>query len=81
MRYKKSGVITYSSMFNIGGLFEVITEDDSVFISDLDVYLEKKNKWKDLGQAFEDRDLIPDNLNVYFFEPENEEERKRGYRL
>jgi len=81
MRYKKTGRITFSSKFNVGGLFEVITEDDSAFIKDLDVYLESKKEWKDLGQAFKDKDLIPDNLNVYFFEPINKKEREQGYRL
>jgi len=81
MRYKKTGRITFCSKFNVGGLFEVITEDDSAFIKDLDVYLTKKQEWKDLGQAFKNKDLIPDNLNVWFYEPENEVERKQRYRL
>ena len=57
---------------------------DLFFIEDLDVFIEKNINffaWKDMGQAFRDHDLITDNLNKYFFEPENKEDRKRGFTL
>jgi len=50
-----------------------------MYIKDLDVWLEQKQEWKDMKQAFRDHDLITDNYNKYFFEPRNEEERKRGF--
>lgn len=84
-------VIMYFDDFeNLGGA-------DSVFISDLEVFISKNSQfllnrgtipeWKSVGhwismsEAFENYDLITDNYNIEFFEPENDEERKRGYRL
>ncbi len=77
--------------------FENLGGADSVFISDLEVFISKNlqfllNKgiipeWKSVGywvsmsEAFKNNDLITDNYNTKFFEPENDEERKRGYRL
>lgn len=54
---------------------------DLFYIKDLDVWIEGLGKWKDMRLAFRDKDLIIDNHNTVFFEPENEDERKRGYRL
>lgn len=56
---------------------------DLFFISDLDVFIEADIRigWKDMGQAFRDKDLITDNFNTYFFEPKNEEDRERGFTL
>jgi hypothetical protein len=81
-----------SGKFNVCALSEVICywEDgsaDSLFIKDLDVFIEARTYtgnhigWKDMRQAFEDKDIIIDNFNTYFFEPENEEDRKRGFTL
>jgi hypothetical protein len=81
VRYKKSGYITYSGSFNLNALNEVLTGDDSPFVSQLDVWLDKKQEWKDMGKAFTDHDLITDNWNTCFFEPENEEDKKLGYKL
>jgi len=60
---------------------EVLTGDDSVFMRDLDVYLENTNPpgWKDLSQAFRDRDVIANNNNTTFRESLTEDERNRGY--
>ncbi len=33
-----------------------------------------------MNEAFENHDLITDNYNTEFFEPKNDEEKKRGYR-
>lgn len=52
---------------------------DSAFIRDLDVLL--PGGWKDLRQAFADRDLITDNYNTCFFPPPSDEDRVRGYTL
>ena len=55
--------------------------DDSAFFHDLDVFLESKKDWKDFRQALADHDLITDNHNTMFFEPNNENEKMRGFRL
>lgn len=84
VRHKKSGAIGSSGMFNTHGIGEIVVyfKDDctSDFISDYDVQLED-GSWKDLGEAFEDHDVIIDNYNTRFFYPENEEDMKRGYTL
>lgn len=77
VRYKKSGSEAESSRFNVNALNEVLTGDDSPFIRELDVWID--GAWKDMRQAFEDRDIIPDNYNTWFAEPKNKEDRKRGY--
>lgn len=81
LRYKSTGKETYGHKFNMHALSEVLTGDDSVFIRNLDVLLKSTGEWKDLHQAFTDHDVITDNLNSVFFEPTNEEDRKRGYKL
>ena len=77
LRYKKTLTEMNGSRFNVHALAEVLTEDDSVFISDLDVFVGER--WKDMRQAFKDRDIVPDNTNTYFGEPRDEEAHKRGY--
>lgn len=81
LRYKKTGTETFSSRFNTYGLGEILTGDDSCIIAEMDVFLEATKEWKDMAQAFQDHDLINDNYNIYFFEPKNEEDRKRGFTL
>ncbi len=70
---------------------------DSVYISDLEVFITKNmqfllNKgvlpewesvghWISMSDAFDKKLLITDNYNIEFFEPNNNEEKKRGYRL
>jgi len=84
-----------SSRFNMCGLGEVIcfwTDNggeggsDSMYIKELDVFIEAEDAesgqsigWKDMRQVFKDRDIITDNYNSYFFEPDNVEDRARGY--
>lgn len=87
----KPEVVFYAGMFNIHGIGEVIGYgetfgSDLFYTADLDVLLgeEKESwhlRWKDMRQAFKDHDLITDNYNTRFFEPVNEEDRKRGYTL
>ena len=81
VRYKKTGSEAYSRNFNVSAIGEVLTGDDSPFISELDVYLEALGQWKDMRQSFRDKDLIIDNYNTWFFEPTSEEDRERGYTL
>jgi hypothetical protein len=79
VRYKSTKAEAWSDSFNTLALSEILTGDDSCFFKDMDVFV--KGEWKDLCQAFKDKDIIPDNYNCYFGEPRNEEERKRGYFL
>jgi hypothetical protein len=85
VRLKKNPAVTgSSSTFNTHGLGEMIVgftegDMDSQMISDYEVFLEKKQEWKDMSQAFADKDLIPDNYNCIFAEPADEESRERGW--
>lgn len=77
VRYKLTGTEAEASHFNVHALAEVLTGDDSAYISDLDVFV--NGTWKDMRQAFADRDIIHDNYNTFFSVPRNDEERERGY--
>lgn len=77
VRYKNTRTEADASHFNVHALAEVLTGDDSAFISDLDVWV--NGEWKDMREAFKDRDIIPDNYNTFFGVPRNEEDRQRGY--
>jgi len=79
LRYKSTGTECSGYRFNMLALAEVDVGDDSASISDLDVFV--NGAWKDMRQAFVDRDIITDNHNSRFGEPKNEEDRKRGYFL
>jgi hypothetical protein len=85
VRNKEHTWTGFSSNFNTHGLGEVIVGFDgdggmdSMYISDLEVYLDSKNTWKDMKQAFKDDDLIIDNYNTCFREPHNQAEIDRGY--
>lgn len=73
-----------TSRFNTHALGEVLMgfddgDLDSMFVSDVEVYVEALKEWKPLSLAFKDHDVITDNYNTCFFEPDNEEDRKRGY--
>jgi hypothetical protein len=81
VRYKKDGVIGFSSVFNICSTCEVLVDGDwggdSAFISDLDVEID--GGWVDMHKAFTDRLIVPDNYNEHFFKPVDEVCRQRGY--
>lgn len=84
--FKNSNVKGSSIKFNTLSLNEVIVnfddgDHDSVSISDLDVYIKRESKWIPLSDAFEQKLVITDNHNTRFFEPKDEEERIRGYRI
>lgn len=91
VRDKKTGILGFSSRFNVHSINEIAVgyddEDgntrgmDSDYIHNYDVYLESKGAWKDLAQAFRDHDVITDNYNTKFFEPTTEEDRVKGYKL
>lgn len=81
IRYQETGEIGAASQFNIHAISEVLTGDDSAYIYELDVWIEALQAWKPLADAFRDRDVIVDNYNTYFFEPQTDEDRERGYTL
>jgi hypothetical protein len=74
--------IGHSGDFNTHSLSEILVywddDIDSDYMSKYDVLLSDGN-WKDLKQAFKDKDVITDNHNTCFAEPKTEEERERGY--
>lgn len=77
IRYKKTSQEGFAQGFNTSSLDEVVTGDDSVSIRDLDIWI--GGAWKDMRQAFKDRDIIPDNYNERFGPPKSLEEKARGY--
>jgi hypothetical protein len=79
VRYKKAQTEAHASEFNVHALDEVLTGDDSAPISELDVFITALNQWKDMRQAFNDRDIIPNNHNTRFGEPKTQLYRARGY--
>lgn len=81
VRHKKTGTEAESSSFNLTTIGEVLTGDDSAFITELDVFLKSTGEWKDMATAFEDSDIIVNNLNTRFFEPPTGEDRQRGHTL
>ena len=88
VRGKDGSWIGGSSQFNTHGLGEIIvgfnpSENgmDSMFIKDCEVFIEAFGEWKDMRQAFKDKDIIVDNYNTRFFEPKSIEDRERGYTL
>jgi hypothetical protein len=80
VRYKATGREAHSSNFNLSAVGEVVTEDDSAFIHELDIFIPSKG-WVDMSTAFKSHDIIVDNLFTSFFEPTNEKDRERGHTL
>ncbi len=82
---KNKDVTGMSNKFNTTSHNEVFMYFDneggasSEFISDVEVKI--KDKWIPLSEAFKQKLLISDNYNTEFFEPINEEEKERGYKL
>jgi hypothetical protein len=86
----KPNVTGSASSLNVHAIFEVIMyfdgEEgfdgcDSVYGSDVEVFVTKLGAWKPLSQAMKDRDVITDNYNTEFFEPRNDADRERGFTL
>lgn len=74
-----------SSTFNTAGHDEVIVfyDDenggcDSEYIREWEVYL-SDGKWHNLSKAFSEKLVISDNYDQHFREPENDEEKERGW--
>lgn len=69
VRYKDNKeYVMNTNRFSIFNVNEILTEDDSVRISELEVFLSKKREWKDMIQAFRDRDIVPNIYNTHFLE-------------
>ncbi len=73
-----------SNSFNILTVGEVLVHFDdgsmtSMYVSDLEVCI--NDKWISMTDAFKQKLLITDNYNTHFFEPKDEEEKTRGYRI
>lgn len=84
VKNKKTGTRGHSSTFNVHGLSEIIVifPDDnysSEYIADYDVYLESRQEWHDMQDAFREKLIIPDNYNTGFREPVNAAEQERGW--
>ena len=77
VRYKDTKIESVSSRFNTSALSEILLPDDSAFVSEMEVFV--NGCWKDMRQAFKDKDIIPDNYHCRFGVPQNEDDRKRGY--
>jgi hypothetical protein len=77
VRYKKTGTEAEASRLNVHAMAEVLTGDDSASVNELDVFV--NGQWKDMRQAFKDRDIIPDNYHEWFGQPRNQADRDRGY--
>ena len=54
---------------------------DTDYCKDYDVWIEALQQWKSFYEASNDHDIITDNYNTIFFEPTNDEDRKRGFTL
>lgn len=79
VRYKNHPEVERdASQFNIRSCAEVLTGDDSVHVSGLDVFIDGAG-WKSLSQAFADKDVIPNNDNTHFGPPVDDEAKARGY--
>ena len=85
VRYRnKDGNYSYgnSSRMNTAAMAEAVvyfdTNCDSIFFSDLEVKL-PDGSWKDMNQAFTDKDIVPNNLNTAFDYPHSEQEYAQGF--
>jgi hypothetical protein len=83
LRHKKTQELCSSSSYNINSCSEILVQGedwyDTDFYSEYDVFLEATQDWKDMRQAFKDKDLIPNNMNTHFGEPKDAAERELGY--
>ncbi len=70
-----------ASQFNTHSLCEVLTGDDSAYMSELDCFVKATGEWKPLATAMRDKDVITDNYDTCFFEPQCAADRERGYTL
>ena len=81
IRYKETNEQRWSNCFNSAACSEVLTIDDTIDIKDVDVFIEAKQMWMPLSEAFDKHAVIVDDYNEMFFEPSTNEDRLRGYTL
>lgn len=63
---------------NTHAIAEVLTGDDSVFFSDLEVNINETG-WQLLHDAIRSKLLLEDNYSTFLAEPKNDEERERDW--
>lgn len=91
LREGKEPALGEAHQFNTHAMFEVIfcfqnaqgefDDQDSVFGKDVEVFVEAKKAWMPLGEALKTHDVINDNYNTRFFEPQTPADRERGFTL
>lgn len=83
VKNKKTGTKGHSDTFNVHALSEIIVtfpdNYSSEYIADYDVYLESRQAWYDMQDAFREKLIIPDNYNTRFREPVNAAEQEKGW--
>lgn len=72
------------SQLNAHALSELIVafdegDMDSMFLKDLDVWLEQSQRWEHLPVAMRNKDVITNNHNTFICEPPTQADRERGY--
>lgn len=80
---KEDYVYGESNSFNTHGFGEIIVyfdndTCDSEYMHNFEVQL-SSGEWKNMNEAFEDKDIIPDNSNTYFDFPHSIEEKIQGF--
>lgn len=74
-----------SSNFNVQSLNEIMVYFDDWMDTDYpknyEVYIEAINEWISFSKAWKEKHIINDNYNKRFFEPDNDEDRERGFTL
>ena len=69
VRYKDNKeYVLNSNRFSILNVNEILTDKDSIKIAELEVFLPRKQEWKDMIKAFRDRDIVPNLYNTHFLE-------------
>jgi hypothetical protein len=87
LRHRVNKLQCSSSSFNTHALSEIVVlfdegDADSDYISNYDVLLTtgpRAGQWVSLSDAFKQHDVIPNNHNTCFAEPQSDEDRERGY--
>ena len=84
VKNKTTGTEGRSNCFNPNAYAEIIVyfldgDCSSEFVKDYDVYLENGRTWADMSEALQEGLIIPDNHNIHFREPIDEDEKKKGW--
>lgn len=85
IRCIKTGKIGQSGSFNTRSLCEILVYFENDMDTDCqknyEIFIEKEQKWMTFKEAWKGKHIINDNYNTVFFEPENEEDKERGFTL